>query len=55
MQNADATNCSTRWTAAGREIHEPGSAARDGDAEMEMEIKICEILDDAEAFACPKA
>lgn len=41
--------------APGWKIHEPGSAARDGDAEMEMEIKICEILDDAEAFSCPKA
>ena len=32
-----------------------GSQLQDGDAEMEMEIKICGILDDAEAFACPKA
>ena len=44
---------STRWTEPGWEIHEPGSAARDGDAECRCRIKICGILDDAEAFACP--
>ncbi|HUX79938.1 MAG TPA: hypothetical protein VMW10_09385 [Alphaproteobacteria bacterium] len=44
---------STRSGELGWEIHEPGSAARDGDAECRCRIKICGILDDAEAFACP--
>ena len=54
MQNADSQlTAAPRSGEPGWEIHEPGSAARDGDAEWRCRIKIYEILGNGEAFACP--